>query len=164
MMITINELIAQVNAPAAVREGISRRVLKEEPEVAAVRRRLWAARQSKQFARGLPSWANRHLNLSNSERVIYLVDPDKFYPQILDELGVTKPTKYDIETAYQIMKMDMQVAHGSYGFTIHVRADGERKRKWNLTMFPGDNQEVLVATAGLEARAHFLRLRGFIPR
>lgn len=151
------------DAPAAVREGIARRVLKEEPEVAALRRRIHQARQVARFAKGLPPWAKRHPGRSNSE-VVYLVDPDKFYPQILDELGVTKPTKYDIETAYQIMKMDMQVAHGSYGFTIHVRADGDRKRKWNLSMFPGDDQEVLIATAGLEAREHYLRIRGFLPR
>lgn len=157
-------MLSVVSAPASVREAISQRVFKEDPEVAALRRRIWAKRQGERSAKGLPSWAKRHPNLSNSERVVYLVDPDKFYPQILDELGVTKPTKYDIETAYQIMKMDMQVAHGSYGFTIHVRSDGERKRKWNLTMFPGNDQEILVATAGLEARAHYLRIRGFLPR
>lgn len=156
-------IIDLVGAPMAVREGISRRALKEEPEVAAVRRRIHAERQSKRYGKGLPSWAKRHPGRSNSE-IVYLVDPDKFYPQILDELGVTKPTKYDIEAAYQIMKMDMQVAHGSYGFTIHVRADGDRKRRWNLSMFPGNDQEILVATAGLEARAHYLRIRGFLPR
>ena len=150
-------------APASVREALSQRVLKEEPEVAALKRRIWAGRQRARFAKGLPVWAARHPGRSNRE-IVYLVDPDKFYPQILDELGVAKPTKYDIEVAYQIMKMDMPVAHGSYGFTIHVRADGERKRKWNLTMFPGNDQEVLVATAGLEARAHYLRIRGFLPR
>ncbi len=157
-------LIDLSGAPQAVREGLSRRVSKEEPEVAALRRRIWAERQAKRFAKGLPSWAQRHPSASNSARPAYLVDPDKFYPQILDELGVTKPTKYDMECAYQIMKMDMQVAHGSFGFTIHVRADTERKRKWNFTMFPGNDQEVLVATAGLEARAHYLRIRGFLPR
>jgi len=151
-----------INAPGAVREAIAHRALKEEPEVAAVRRRIHGERQKARYAKGIPEWAKRHPGRSNRE-IAYLVDPDKFYPQILDELGVTKPTKYDIEVAYQVMKMDMQVAHGSYGFTIHVRADSERKRRWNLSMFPGTDQEVLVATAGLEARAHYLRLRGFIP-
>lgn len=162
-MITVNELIAQVTAPDSVREAMARRVLKEQPEIAVVRNRLWGDRQLRRCAKGIPSWAKRHPGRSNSE-VAYLVDPNQFYPQILDELGVVKPTKYDIEVAYQIMKMDMQVAHGSYGFTIHVRADGDRKRKWNLTMFPGNDQEVLVATGALEARAHYLRLRGFLPR
>lgn len=149
-------------APLAVREGIARRALKEEREVGALRRRIHAQRQQARLIKGIPPWAKRRHVLSN--RVVYDVDPDLFYPQILDELGVTKPTKYDIETAYQIMKMDMQVAHGSYGFTIHVRGDNDRKLRWNLTMFPGHDHDVLVATAGLEARAHYLRIRGFLPR
>lgn len=152
-----------VDIPAVVREGISRRVLKEDPEVAALRRRIWAERQAKRFAKGLPSWARRHPGRSNRE-VAYLVDPDQFYPQLLDELGFSNPKKYELEVAYQCMKMDMQVAHGSFGFTIHVLADGPRKGKWNHSMWPGHDHDVLVATGGLEARAHYLRIRGFIPR
>lgn len=152
-----------INAPYAVREAISRRVFKEDPIIGALRRRMYAERQAARYAKGLPRWAKRHPGRSNRE-IVYLVDPDQFYPQILDELGVVKPTKYDIECAYQIMKMDMQVAHGSYGFTIHVRGDDGRKRRWNLTMFEGHDHDVLVATGGLEARDHYLRLRGFLPR
>lgn len=150
-------MMIEINAPYAGR------MLKEDPVVGASRRRLYAERQAARFAQGLPKWAVRYPGRSNRE-VAYLVDPDQFYPQLLDELGVTKPTRYHIECAYQMMKMDMQVAHGAPGFTIHVRADGERKRKWNLTMFPGRDQDVLDATGGLEARAHYLRLRGFLPR
>lgn len=151
-----------VDLPLAVREGIARRVLKEDPEVAALLRRKWVSRQRARFALGLPSWAKRRNVLSN--RVVYDVDPDLFYPQLLDELGFKTPTKYHVEVAFQCMKMDMQVAHGSFGFTIHVRGDNDRKRRWNLTMHAGHDDDVLVATAGLEARAHYLRIRGFLPR
>ncbi len=156
-------IIDLASAPQTVREAIAKRVFKEEPEVAAVRRRIHRERQQKHFGKGTPAWAKRHPGRRNSE-IVYLVDPDQFYPQLLDELGFTKIGRYELEVAYQCMKMDMQVAHGSYGFTIHVRADGERKRKWNFTMHPGTDQDVLVATAGLEAREHYLRIRGFLPR
>lgn len=156
-------MLSAVNAPLSVREGIARRTLKEDREVAALLRRRWSERQRARHSKGMPAWSKRHPGRSNRE-IVYLVDPDKFYPQLLDELGFTKVTRYELEVAYQCMKMDMQVAHGSYGFTIHVRADGERKRKWNFTMHHGTDDDVLVATAGLEARAHYLRIRGFLPR
>jgi hypothetical protein len=117
-------------------------------------------RQSARRALGLPRWATKHPTRPNA----ILVDPDRFYPDILDELGVVKPTKYDIEVAFQIMKMDAQVAMGRYDFLIHIRADGDRKMRWNLTMFPGAGGGVLQATKKLEARAHYLKLRGFLPR
>src|SRR5262245_24970489 len=151
------------NIPAAVREGISRRALKEHKDVAALIRKIWAERQADRFAMGVPTWARRRHGWSNSE-IVYDVDPDKAYPQLLDELGFKRVTKYEIEVAYQCMKMDMQVAHGGFRFTIHVRGDGDRKRRWNHTMHPGHDHEPLIATHGLEARAHYLRIRGFLPR
>lgn len=156
-------LIDLSRAPHAVREGIARRVLKEEPEVARVRLRIWSERQASRCAKGIPQWAKRRHSISNSE-IVYDVDPDKAYPQLLDELGFKDLTKYELEVVYQCMKLDMQVAHGGFRFTIHVRADGDRKMRWNHTMHPGHHDEVLVATAGLEARSHYLRIRGFIPR
>src|SRR5688572_11925624 len=122
-------LIDLSGAPLAVREGIARRVLKEDPEVAALKRRIWAQRQAARFATGVPVWAKRRAG--GNRVIVYDVDPDQFYRQLLDELGFSKIGRYELEVAYQCMKMDMQVAHGSFGFTIHVRGDGDRKLRWN---------------------------------
>lgn len=149
-------------APLAVREGIARRALLEHPEIAALKRRIWAEKQRARYAKGIPSWAKRRAG--GNRVIVYDVDPDKFYPQLLDELGFNAITKYNLEVVYQCMKMDMQVAHGSFGFTIHIRGDGDRKLRWNHSMHNGHEHDALVATAGLEARAHYLRIRGFLPR
>lgn len=109
----------------------------------------------------LPAWASLHPAKDNA----VLADPDKFYPKILSELGVTveKATKFDIECAYQIMKMDLQFAVGFFGFTIHVRGDDGRKDRWQLIAFPGTAEDVKRATKGKEAREIYRTLRGFIP-
>lgn len=111
----------------------------------------------------LPEWATPHPTDGNA----VLVDPDICYPALLKELGLADEkqiTKYWIEVAYQCMKMDLQVAMGRFGFTIHVRADDGRKDRWCLENFPGTMADVTRATKGLEAREHYIRLRGFIPR
>ena len=107
----------------------------------------------------LPEWVSHHPTDDNA----VLVDPDKAYPAILDELGVIKPTKFDIETAYQFIKLDLQHAMGRFNFTIHIRSDGERKMRWNLSMFPGTKEDILLATKRQGARRRYIKLRGFIP-
>lgn len=112
-------------------------------------------------APNLPAWAAPHPTQDNT----VLVDPDLAYPALLDALGV-KPaqrTKYWIEVAYQCVKMDLQVAMGRFGFTIHIRADDGRKERWALDRFPGAATDIARATKGGDARAHYRRLRGFVP-
>jgi len=109
----------------------------------------------------LPPWAEKHPTNDNA----VLVDPDLMYPAMLADLGV-KPeqaTKYWIETAFQMAKLDLQVAMRRYNFTIHVRGDDGRKDRWGLHNFPGDALQVVMATKGQQARQHYLRVRGFLP-
>lgn len=115
-------------------------------------------------AKRLPAWAEPH---PTDPRAV-LVDPDKAYPEILTELkrfgaDPTKPNKYFVEIAYQFIKMDLQVALQRFNFTIHIRSDGDRKQRWNLSMLPGDDAEIVQATKGREAREHYKAIRGFIP-
>lgn len=125
----------------------------------------------------LPAWAKPHPYKNNT----VLVDPDKAYPAILEEIGdhenysgelngeklptlnPAKPSKYWAEVAYQFMKMDLQHAAGRFGFTIIVQADGDRKKRWNHTMLPGTDADVERASKGKEARLLYSMVRGFIP-
>ena len=107
----------------------------------------------------LPAWAETHPTAPNT----ILVDPDKLYPALLREFGVDKPDKYWIEVCYQSMKMDLQTALRRFGFTIHLRGDDGRAARWKLAAHPGTALDVARATQGLEAKARYRQLRGFIP-
>jgi hypothetical protein len=123
----------------------------------------------------LPAWAERHPVAPNT----VLVDPDLMYPAFLKELGIKDPTQYWIETCYQMMKLDLQVAMRTFGFTIHVRGDDGRRSRWRLARFPDPDAKSVVhdghrfvvpgtsgvdrATKGKQAREHYRRLRGFLP-
>lgn len=117
--------------------------------------------------RALPAWASLHATQENT----IIADPDLFYPAILGEiaaetptLNLKKPNRYWLEVAYQFMKMDLQHAVGAFGFTINVQSGDGRKDRWSYKKFPGNDADVARATRGLEARAHYERIRGFIPR
>lgn len=121
--------------------------------------------------RALPAWASQHATQEN----IIIADPDLFYPAILAEiaadehpknppLNLKKPNRYWLEVAYQFMKMDLQFAVGTFGFTISVASGDGRKGRWNYKHHPGTDADVVRATNGLEARAHYERIRGFIPK
>ena len=132
----------------------------------------------------LPAWAERHPSMAGT----ILVDPDKFYPEILGELrqvvasltpaelerqGATaadaqallaqQRTKYWIEVAYQCMKLELQTAMRRFNFTIHIRGDDGRSTRWGLRYLPGTDADVLRADRMQQAREWFRRLRGFIP-
>ena len=116
----------------------------------------------------LPAWAEPHPTAKNA----ILVDPDKMYPAFLAEYGIEKPNRYWLEVCFQSMKMDLQVALRRPNFVIHMRADGERKQKWNYSMFPGtdgwegkavDDPMAVKAARGGEAREQYRRIRGFVP-
>lgn len=107
----------------------------------------------------LPSWAVPHPTDKNA----VLVDPDLAYPALLKERGITTPTNFDIEVAYQFIKMDLQRAMGRFDFTIHIRSDGDRKQRWNLTMFPGGTGFIFAATKQMHARRIYKEIRGKLP-
>lgn len=141
----------------------------------------------------LPSWAAQHDTRDDT----IVADPDLFYPAILGEieaagvpdnfppLDVRKPGRYWREVAYQFAKMDLQIAVGGYGFTIHIRGDGARKEKWANKNAPNVcarlkredlldrhkhltpstiNPDEYRATYKHEARAHYERVRGYLPK
>jgi len=105
----------------------------------------------------------------------YVVDPDVFYTQILDELGVGDGniTRYWLEVAQGCMKLDFDITirrEGGYDETKNIerliRADDGRKQRWNLTMFPmgeRDWTKMSVLEKAAEIRKHYKRMRGFVP-
>ena len=102
----------------------------------------------------LPEWAAE--DGKNAVRV----DPDKFYPAILSDLGVDEKDvdQYWLEVAYQFMKMDVQKAMGHFNFNINVT----NRPKWALANHkPG--RGIVAATQGREARQHYVRIRGTLP-
>lgn len=117
----------------------------------------------------LPEWAEP----SEFAEQTIVVDPDKAYPAILGELGVDPAdrTQFWLETAFQIAKMDLQVAMGRFGFKILIRSDDGRKDRWRIAGFPDpdavpgkpETTGVYRATMGKAAKRHYRRLRGFVP-
>lgn len=132
----------------------------------------------------LPSWAERHPAMANT----ILVDPDKFYPEMLGELrqaalGASQSTlaevgalpsdvevlrnnkisKYWIEVAFQCMKLDLQTAMRRFNFSIHLRGDDGRSQRWGLKHHPGTEADVLRADRAQQARAWFRLIRSFLP-
>lgn len=70
------------------------------------------------------------------------------------------PTQYWLECALQCMKLDLQVAAKRFAFEIRLHNDAEKKfalNKWP----PG--RGIIAATYGFEAKAHYKRIRGFLP-
>ena len=117
----------------------------------------------------LPAWATPHEDFAKAKSLadvgVVVVDPDLAYPALLKELGVpdAEINKYWLEVVYQCVKLDLQTAMGRFGFKILIRSDGDRKERWALSKWPGGPDQVLRATKGLEAKAHYRRIRGFIP-
>jgi len=102
----------------------------------------------------LPSWAR----VIQESPLKIEADPDKFYPVLLEELGLGKVDQYALEVAYQCMKMDLQTAVGRFGFSIKVL----NRPSWALKAHP-PGKGIELATQGREARAHYIRIRGAIP-
>ena len=115
-----------------------------------------------QTAERLPEWAEKHPSNPNT----YLVDSDKFYPALLKEIfpntDPEKADQYQLEVCYQCMKLDMQANLMRFGFKIIVRADDGRKARWRHADRP-KGRGAAAASKGNEARAHYRRIRGFIP-
>lgn len=105
----------------------------------------------------LPAWA-KHVGKTHRGLPRIEVDPDKFYPVLLKELGFEEIDQYALEVAYQCMKMDLQVAMGGFGFEIRML----NRSDWALKNHPA-GRGIEAATFGREARQHYVRIRGALP-
>jgi hypothetical protein len=110
----------------------------------------------------LPKW------VTHRKDGVFVVDPDIAYPAVLKALGLGgKPDQYQLETAYQCVKMKVQELAEAAGhdpkkpLIIHIAGGGTAKKSWALSAHPrGRGSE--AATQGREARVHFERVRGQI--
>ncbi len=114
--------------------------------------------------REVPEWAKLDLKNPNFPAGCFLVDPDEAYPALLGELGIEpeEVDKYWLEVVYQFVKLDLQFAMGRNNFTIVIRGSRDYKKKWALKQHP-DGKGIVAAAQGGGARAHYKRLRGFLP-
>ena len=97
--------------------------------------------------------------------ILYIVvDPDKAYPPLLNELGIKREDldQFWAEVVFQCVKMDIQTAviaaGGSFGFKINIM----NRPAWKLSNLPLGRGPI-AATKGREARTHFIRIRGTMP-
>jgi hypothetical protein len=92
----------------------------------------------------------------------YIIDPDEAYPVFLGALGFKgKPDQYAIECAYQCMKLyvqDVAAASPPEDGLVRITIEGGRGKSWALVNFPV-GRGALMATKGLEAKAHYDRIR-----
>jgi hypothetical protein len=115
----------------------------------------------------LPSWASVDSDGSDKFAVTILVDSAAAYTEWLTELGVDEPTQFDIECAYQCIKMDVQRA--VEGTEYDPRTAGKshvikfsRAEEFALANFP-EGKGVGAATQGLQARNAYRKARGAVP-
>jgi len=108
----------------------------------------------------LPDWAEA-IETAPGKVPAFNVNADKFYPAMFKLLGFDpkKITKFELECAFQAMKMEMQIAAG-FGIEIRVQ---DPKKKWALADYPGDQADIDRATKGKAARELYRNARGFIP-
>ena len=121
------------------------------------------------MAKQLPKW------LSRRKDGVFEVDPDVIYPEFLKALGVDEIDQYWIEVVYQCTKLEVQrLVSGTEldprshpdeprALQIRITADGGRKDRWALNNHP-EGRGIKAATAGREARDHYVRLMGVMPQ
>jgi hypothetical protein len=107
----------------------------------------------------LPDWATLAFEGDENRVPVVDVDADAAYPALLSEMGVQEPDRFWLETAYQFIKLDCQVALRRFAFEIRIH---DPEKNWRQEDFPaGKGAE--AATFGREARETYRRLRGFVP-
>lgn len=108
----------------------------------------------------IPDWAEQ-ISVGVPGRLDkYAVSADLAYPALLEELGFTgTPTQYDLEVAYQCIKMEMQRCLGKFSFELSIRDPDKNWAQKKHKKGKGAD----AATKGREARAHYKRIRGFVP-
>ena len=100
------------------------------------------------------------------------INPDVVYPLLQEELGLADEQldQYWLEVIFQFAKLDaIDLVEGTrhdrraqnIALQIHV-LPGRSKQRWQLKRYPVGRGAVL-ASKGLEARGHYLRLRGYVP-
>lgn len=131
----------------------------------------------------IPDW----MTLNEDKPGVVTVDPDGFYPAILDELKAHASVPFDgtvdqfwLEVAHNFMKLDVQFALVSekkdprpeHTLVINVSGTGDYKAKWAQKDKPegryGELREQHGAdadkAAAREAREYYKAVRGFLPQ
>lgn len=88
------------------------------------------------------------------------VQAELMYQYYLAAYGVEKVDQYWLEVCYQSMKMDLQLAMGTFAFVIHIH---DKDKKFAQSKWPPGKGSA-AATKGREARMHFQKLRGALPK
>lgn len=141
----------------------------------------------------LPTWASVHAAQANTiiadpdlfYPALLKEIADSGVPENYPPLDVERPGRYWVEVAYQFAKLDLQLAVGRFGFNILIQGSDGRKQRWGLKGFKSICKKLKAedlqarhrhlspskidpdeyrATYGCEARDHYERVRGFIPR
>lgn len=108
----------------------------------------------------IPDWAEQVSTGVPGRLDVYRVNADLAYPALLTELGFDgTPTQYHLEVAYQCIKMEMQRCVGKFAFELRVMDPDKNWAQKNAKKGKGAD----AATKGREARAHYKRIRGFVP-
>ncbi len=115
----------------------------------------------------LPPWAKFARDPNPKMATTIDVDSAAAYAEWLQTLAPEKVDQYWLEVAFQCIKLDVQAAIA--GTKYDPRVAGKmveikfsRAEAYALEKFPrGRGTE--VATKGLEARGHYVRIRGAMP-
>jgi len=133
----------------------------------------------------LPYWAKQVENSRpNALAATFIADPDAFYPEWFALLAdkaypipegsglhhmpdVSRPDQYWLEVAYQCAKLDLQLALNGTELDIRMNKKPVEfnfldRPHWALKKFP-EGQGWKLATNGLQARQHYVRIRGAMP-
>jgi len=107
----------------------------------------------------LPEWAS--LGEMPRNHQIIDVNAPAMYEDWLGRLDVTEITQFDLECAYQCMKMELQATMGTFAIEIRIH---DTEKKYKLSKWPDNSgKDVHKASKGLGARERFKELYGFIP-
>lgn len=106
----------------------------------------------------LPAWA-RLMMRSRNQVPIVIVDATPAYKFFLAEYKIEIKDQYWLEVCYQSIKLELQLAMGTFGFEIKIR---DPEKRWAQSKYPVGKGS-LAATQGREARKHYKNLRGTLP-
>lgn len=121
----------------------------------------------------LPNWITQDEN--NPAR--FIVDADQAYARVISDLRVEQLDQYWLEVAHNVIKLDTQVAIAQSGLqpegcvTVIIRGAEGYKDRWGWRAHPPGkhaelrktDENLFARTVAVEARAHYKRLRGFVP-
>ena len=115
----------------------------------------------------LPSWASQEKSTHNKVSIVVKVDSAAAYKDWLERLGNPEVDQYWLEVAYQCIKLDVQMAIAGTEFDPRTAGKSAEFRFSNAPEFALKNHPegkgAALATKGLEARNHYVRIRGAMP-